>query len=79
LYERNPEDININPEAANNIYKEALNKYGKEKVRFDSYKKVGGSSDFPVLAMDERIFSSLALSKTLRYLPEIAVDYVFRN
>lgn len=80
LYTPNPQDIDKNPEAAKNVYNEAVKEFGEENVRFDSYdnyKKGGSTADFPVLAMDGRINSSLTLSNTLKYLPEVAVDYVF--
>lgn len=77
LYERNPEDLNINPEAGLCIYTEAVEKFGEENVRFDRYKKRGGAPDFPVLAMDRRINSSLVMSKAFESFPEISIDYVF--
>lgn len=77
LYQRNPEDLFINPDAAKAIYSAAIEKFGKDKVKLDVYKKGSGSLDFPVLLTDEVVVSALALSKTLTYLPEAAIDYVF--
>lgn len=77
LYERNPEDIYKNPEAAKDIYCEVAKEFGEENTRYDSYKKGGGSPEFPILSMDGRINSSLSLSNTLRHLPAVAIDYVF--
>jgi HD superfamily phosphohydrolase len=77
LYEPNSEDIKENPEAAIYIHKEAISKFGTENIRIDHNKKEGGAADFPVLAMDQRINSSLACSSTLRALPTVAIDYVF--
>lgn len=77
LYQPNVEDIAKNPEAAKYIYERAVEKFGTDNIRFDSYKKDGGATDFPVLAMDGRINPSLVLSKTLGDSPAVAVDYVF--
>jgi HD superfamily phosphohydrolase len=77
LYQPNPEDIKKNPEAAKYIFDAAEKEFGRDNIRFDSYKKDGGAVDFPVLAMDNRISSSLALSDTLRHLPAVVVGSVF--
>lgn len=77
LYQRNPEDLVINPDAAKAIFSAAIEKFGKDKVKLDVYKKGSGSLDFPVLLTDEIVVSALALSKTLTYLPEAAIDCVF--
>ena len=77
LYERNPGDIEKNPEAVIFIYKETIKKFGPGNVRRDSYKKRSGESYFPVLAMDGRIISSESLSVALRNMPESNVDCVF--
>lgn len=77
LYRRNPEDIQANPDAVENIFEEAVKKFGEEKVRKDRYKEKQNPLNFPVLTKDGRIVSSLALSPTLQHLPPIAVDYIF--
>jgi HD superfamily phosphohydrolase len=77
LYTPAPEDIEKNPESAKNVYDKFVKEFGEENVRFDCYKKGSGTADFPVLAMDGRVNSSLALSDTLKHLPEVAIDYIF--
>lgn len=77
LYTRNPEDVLINPEAAKRIHEAVCKEFGEESVRLDSYKAKGNPTEFPVLATDNRIVSSLAMSYVLNSVPIVAVDYVF--
>jgi len=77
LYQRNPEDIEVNPDAVVNIFKESVKKFGEEKVRMDRYKEKQNPLNFPVLTKDGRIVSSLILSQTLQHLPPVAKDYIF--
>lgn len=77
LYERNPEDIAVNRNAAQAIFEAVKTQYGPERARMDSYKQKGGSPNFPVLTRDGRIVSSLAESQVLEKLPVAAFDYVF--
>jgi hypothetical protein len=77
LYQRNPKDLEVNPEAAAQVFAAACEKFGSEAVRRDSYRQKGGSPDFPVLSKDGRIVSSLAMSMTLKVLPVVAIDFVF--
>lgn len=78
LYQRNPNDIQKNPEAGKLIFDAARNKFGEANVRFDTYKQKGSGLNFPVL-IDGRIASSLAMSEVLKTVPIVAVDYVFIN
>jgi HD superfamily phosphohydrolase len=77
IYERNPNDVMINPEAGKAIFQAACAKYGNENVRHDLYPPKGSRLGFPVLADDGRIISSLNLSETLNNVPSVAVDSVF--
>ncbi len=77
LYQRNPKDIETNPDAAKAIFEAAREKFGEENMRIDRYKQSSKGHEFPVLTDDERIVSSLELSETLKHVPIVAVDYVF--
>lgn len=79
LYQRDPNDIAKNPEAGKLIFDEACKKFGEANVRYDTYKQKGSGLNFPVLSMDGRIASSLAMSEALKTVPIVAVDYVFIN
>lgn len=79
LYERNPEDLTINPEPGKAVYNFFAEKFGEENVKHDPYVKGGGDLDFPVLEKDGRIVSSLAKSETLTKIPPARIDYVFIN
>ncbi len=79
LYQRNPDDLKINSEAAKAVYNAAKKEFGEDNVRYDYYPQKGGTPDFPVLTGDGRIVSSLALSQVLAKLPTAASDYVFIN
>lgn len=79
IYERNPEDVKINPEAGEAIFNTLKSKYGKEHFRHDRYRQSSGAPDFPVQMRDGRIVSSLALSETLKNIPVVSVDHVFAD
>jgi uncharacterized protein len=79
VYERNPEDVKINPEAGNAVF-EALNSgFGAEQFRHDRYQQRSGAPDFPVRMRDGQIVSSLAVSETLNTVPVVSVDYIFAD
>ena len=71
LYERNPDDVKINP------FTSLVPQFGAEYFRHDRYHQSGGSPDFPVRLRDGQVVSSLAVSETLNHVPVVFVDYVF--
>ncbi len=77
LYERNPQDVKCNPDAVQFIYKAACNEFGEPNVRHDIIPAVPKGYDFPVMAHDRRIVSSLEESDTLNKIPPASVGYVF--
>ena len=79
IYQRNPADIEINPEAGERVYQELEAKFGKNKFRHDRYTQKGVEQDFPVRMRDGRTTSSLAVSSTLKDVPIVSVDYVFSD
>jgi len=79
LYQRNPRDVNENPDSAKAVFKAACDKFGVNNVRKDNYKQRGNGHEFPVITEDKQILSSLELSDTLKNVPIVAVDYVFIN
>ena len=79
LYERNPEDVKINPESGIKIFEALKSRYGEDHFRHDSYRQQGGAPDFPVRMRDDRIVSSLALSEALKNIPVMSVDHVFAD
>jgi len=79
LYQRNPEDRDINPEAGANVFGALCEKFGDQHFRHDRYSQETGAPDFPVRMRDGTIVSSLAISDTLKELPVLATDYVFAD
>lgn len=77
LYQRHPNDLQVNPEPGLAIFEAAKMKFGEDSVRHDRYTQKGSSPDFPVLTRDGRIVSSLSVSNVLIKLPLYAIDYVF--
>jgi uncharacterized protein len=77
LYERNPADAEINPEPGEAIFRKVAEVFGEGNVRHKRITGKGGNVDFPVLARDGRVGSSIAFSQTLQNLSPIAVDSVF--
>jgi len=79
LYERNPADVPVNPEAGRAIYEGLCAEFGDEYFRRDRYRQKSGAPDFPVRMRDDQIVSSLAISEAVRTLPVVSVDYVFAD
>lgn len=77
LYQRHPDDVQINPEAGKAVAKAAEEKFGADNVRQDAYNQKRQSSLFPVLCKDGRIVDSGKLSHVLASLPVVDIDYVF--
>jgi len=77
LYSRNPNDQNINPNAAVAIYEAACKEYGPDFVRPDEYRQKGESQYFPVISKDGRVLQSVELSDTLFKVPVVKSDFVF--
>jgi uncharacterized protein len=79
LYERNPNDVKINPEAGRAVFNALSAKFGAERFRNDRYHQESGAPDFPVRMHDGQVVSSLAISETLHKVPVVSVDYVFAD
>ena len=81
LYEENLSNSKEAPSSLDGpgqmIYQAAREKYGEEKVIYDSYDKIGESNDFPVQKNDGRIVSSLRLSGILERVPPFAFEFIF--
>ncbi len=77
LYQRTRDDQRINQEAGSAVFKAACEKFGESEVRHDSYIQKGEGLNFPVLARDGRILSSLSQSETLERVPVVIIDYVY--
>lgn len=77
LYQRHPEDLEINIEAGQAVFEAAKQKFGADNVRHDSYTQRGSEIDFPVQTKDGRIAPSISISEILKNLPISAIDYVF--
>jgi HD superfamily phosphohydrolase len=77
VYQRNPDDVAVNPEAAQAVATNLAMNFKGTNVYYDVYKERSRPLNFPVLTPDGRVVSSLALSETLRHLPVVAVDFVF--
>jgi HD superfamily phosphohydrolase len=77
LYERNPDDVQTNPEAGTAVFGALGTQFGAEHFRHDRYHQSTGPPDFPVRLRDGQIVSSLAVSETLNHVPVVSVDHVF--
>jgi HD superfamily phosphohydrolase len=77
LYGRNPNDLLINRDASSAVYEAACKQFGADQFRHDAYKKGNTAPDYPVLADDGRVLSSLSCSRILAELEPAAIDYVF--
>ena len=79
IYQRNPNDFKINPEAGAAVCRALKSQFGEEYFRHDRYSQKSGSPNFPVRLRDGQVVSSLALSETLKKLPTVSIDYVFSD
>ena len=79
IYERNPMDVEMNPEAGQAVLSALGAAYENDMFRRDRCRQRGGAPDFPVRLRDEKIVPSLLVSGTLNKLPEVSVDYVFAD
>ena len=77
LYERNPGDVRINPEAGSAVFDALVEEFGADDIRRDCYQQRSGAPDFPVKLRDDKVVSSLAVSETLNQLPVVSVEYVY--
>ena len=79
VYERNPEDVETNPDSGRAIFEALTSRFRENYFRHDHYVQRGGAPDFPVRMRDGRIVSSLAMSEVLKNIPIVSVDRVFSD
>jgi HD superfamily phosphohydrolase len=77
LYQRNPEDVAVNQQAAKLIADAISGHFGQDSVHYYTKREEDRSIDYPVWTSDRRIASSLAHSDILNQMPILAVEYVF--
>ena len=77
IYERNPTDLEINPEAGEAVFDALSKEFGEQSFRHDRYSQEGSAPDFPVELRDGSVVSSLAKSQTLSNIPFVSIDCVF--
>jgi len=77
LYQRNPEDVAVNQQAAKLIADAVAGHFGTDSVHYYIKREEDRSIDYPVWSSDRRIASSLAHSDILNQMPVLAVEFVF--
>jgi hypothetical protein len=77
LYQRNPDDVTVNPRAAEAVARAVSGRFGVETVHPFTYAKMNRGLDFPVRLHDGRVVSCLNVSDVLKNIPVVLVDYVF--
>lgn len=78
LWSWNPDDVELNPDAGDVIYRAVGERFGLEVVRRDRHMPKEPDIDFPVLQRDRQtVVSAKTLSKVLQQLPSTPFDYVF--
>ena len=77
VYERNPNDVRVNPEAGSAVFEALVGEFGADGIRRDHYQQRSGPPDFPVKLRGDDVVSSLAVSEALNHLPVVSVDYVY--
>lgn len=79
FYQRDPDDVKRNPDAARIIYEAACNEFGPDSVQIDVYRQKSSESPrFPVLKGDGRIVWSDEESEILSSkLPILVIESVY--
>jgi HD superfamily phosphohydrolase len=77
LYERDPQDANVNSEPGQAIATAAEREFGKQPIRYSKPKVKSVATDFPVKGRDRRIRPAISVSETLSKLRPTAMEYVF--
>jgi len=77
LYERNPRDTKITPDAAARVHEALTEQFDSDRCKRDTYPQPDGLPDFPVQLRDETIVSSLSKSVPLNQIPVVLIDTVY--
>lgn len=77
VYERNPQDLQKNPEATSAVARFLVDKYGVDSVHLFMYSETNKRTDFPVRLMDGRVISSLDASTVFAQIPVVMAEFVF--
>jgi HD superfamily phosphohydrolase len=77
LYQRHPNDLRVNPDAARVLFGAIQARFGAENVRLDSYKQKRKPMKFPVRSKEGRITPANELSVVLQRLPVVDVNRVY--
>lgn len=79
FYSRHPDDLLVNRQPGEAVFKAACQKFGEENVRWDFQAGKGRAPNFPVMPKEGPVASSMDMSQPLSHLPEASFDYVFIN
>jgi HD superfamily phosphohydrolase len=79
VYSRNPDDVTINPFAADAIFEALKSDFDEKLLRKDGHTPPNPGLDFPIEMMDGRNASSISISETLRKIPVPSFEYIFAD
>ena len=79
VYERNPHDFTINPEAGDRLYVALVQQFGEDNVRHYKNSASGGTHNFPVKLDDGQVLSSLQMSDVLNQIPPFKIYNIYIN
>jgi uncharacterized protein len=77
VYERNPRDIRINPEATAAVADYLIGTLGQDSAHLFIYSETNRRTDFPVRLSDGSVLSSLDESTVLSNIPVVMAEFVF--
>jgi uncharacterized protein len=77
VYDWNPTDTQMNPEAGNAIAAALRERYGSDMVRHNRYREENRPNDFPVMTNDGVIESAFEMSTIIERVPVVTVDHVY--
>ena len=77
VYERKPQDVLVNPHAAEAVAKRLICQFGKDDVHLYRHTEANKRFDFPVRQMDGNVSSSIDESTVLKSIPVVMAEFVF--
>ena len=79
IYERNAEDVIVNPDAGRAIFDALCERFKARDFRHDRLHQGTVAHDFPVRRRDGKVVSSLSMSEILNDVPGVSIDFVFAD
>jgi len=77
VYERNAQDISINPNAVEILFTALQKEFGEENITKDEHEEKGGISPFWVIDRNKNIVNAFSESEVLKKIPRAIIGFIF--